>query len=215
MRSRSVAARARSPGCARRARSRRGWLSAPASAVLPIDSLLAVAEDARVDATTAARLGAHRRAHGPDLCRRVRARRRTLDDARRAVPDRLRSARGASGGTSRRRAIAGNAIGVFGARLQHRRRHAVPRRDADRACAAASRRAGLGRRRRRRSRPRLAALRARQGRGDRGRACARSRVARRAFERGSSPARSSSGEGSEAGREQSCRSAAASREARP
>ena len=71
--------------------------------VLPIDSLLAVAEDARGDATRVSRLGAHRCADGPDLRRRVRLRRRPLDHARRAVPDRLRSRWRRAGGTRRRR----------------------------------------------------------------------------------------------------------------
>ena len=41
-----------------------------------------------------ARLGAHRRAHGADLRRRIRARERPLVDASRALPHRLRRARG-------------------------------------------------------------------------------------------------------------------------
>ena len=102
--------------------------------VLPIDSLLAVAEDARGDAPTLrvwalvdARMeqiyaaeyehgGGRWTVHGPDLCGRVRLRRRPLDP--RVAPfltdcESLASRWRAAPPS----AIAGNAIGAFGARL--------------------------------------------------------------------------------------------------
>ena len=76
----------------------------------------------------AARLGADRRAHGPDLRRRVRA--TSTAAGRRASrpssPTATRSPR--AGATSRPQAIAGNALGVFGARLATGARGALRRR---------------------------------------------------------------------------------------
>ena len=109
MRSPSAAARAPSPACAPPARWRRAWPSAPASRCCRSTACSIVAEAARAGAATFRTWARDRRAHGPDLRRRVPLRRRPLDDARGADAGRLRRARaalarGAARGRRRRRA---------------------------------------------------------------------------------------------------------------
>ena len=148
--------------------------------VLPIDSLLAVAEDARGD-------GATRCASGRSIDARmdqIYAAEYEHDDGRwttRVAPFLTDcDALAARWRDAPPPAIAGNALRRLRRAPRHRRRAAAfPTRDAERARPAAPGRAGLGRRRRRRPGARPAALRARQGRRDR-RANARRAAARRA-----------------------------------
>ena len=114
----SAAGRARSPGCAPPARWRRAWASAPACRVLPVDTLHALAEEARHRFGVP---GAWWRCSMPAWTRSMP--RPTASTAYRPNPARQLLAPEAGAACRPGWVLAGNAFAAYGARLPPGRAH--------------------------------------------------------------------------------------------